>query len=225
MNGKALLDWYNAIFFVPMIVSALLLALSSLRIGGHGHNRGIGHIHGGGMPHARLHISLGPRHHPGPVRVGSANGKSVSRENPAEINAMAADLPHHLSPFRSMIAGLFGVGRAPLIIVAELYFLAFGLIGMLVNGTFIHSNHPLVFAVLPSLGIALVGAALFARISAAAFTRIMPDESTAVLSRDSLFGLSGTVTYPVSATGGRVHLYDEFGTLHDESCRTAPGGL
>ena len=42
------------------------------------------------------------------------------------------------------------------------------------------------------------------------------------MSRDGLFGLTGQVVFPVSAASGRIHIYDEHGTLHDEMCRWRP---
>src|ERR1019366_4010562 len=71
----------------------------------------------------------------------------------------------------------------------------------------------------PSLAIAFCAGLIGARLGAELLGRIMPKEESLDVSRDGLFGLTGNVAFSVSSTSGRIHVYDRFGTLHDEMCR------
>jgi hypothetical protein len=116
-----------------------------------------------------------------------------------------------------------GVDRAPLPMVVESFCICWGLMGCLANQWLLpHTPDPTLVQVLPSMGIALGGGLIGARGAAELIARLMPQDESQVVSRDDLFGLVGRVAFPVSDAGGRIHLYDEFGTLHDETCRIAP---
>ena len=101
--------------------------------------------------------------------------------------------------------------------------LAWGLCGYWGNRLLLHSNAPTPGKMLPSLLAALVGGLVGARIAAEIFGRMMPEDESLAVSRDGLYGLTSKVAYPVSETGGRIHIYDTYGTLHDETCRVAAG--
>jgi membrane-bound ClpP family serine protease len=108
--------------------------------------------------------------------------------------------------------------------VIELFFVSWGFIGLMTNEVLIEHGHSGAFgAIALSAPIALVGGMVVARLGAALMNRVLPREETSVTSRDSLFGLTGEVTFEVTASGGRIHVYDGFGTLHDEACRAAAG--
>jgi membrane protein implicated in regulation of membrane protease activity len=81
---------------------------------------------------------------------------------------------------------------------------------------------PALFA-LPSMAVAAVGSLLTAKLFGELAARVMPKDESYALSRDALLGLTGKVVFPVSETAGRVHLYDQFHTLHVASARVAPG--
>ena len=118
---------------------------------------------------------------------------------------------------------LMGVGRAPLMMVLEVFFLAWGFSGYLAVKSLGESAEPSPSRVLTAAGIALVGGLVGARIAAEILGRILPDEESFAVSRDELYGLTGRVTFAVSESEGRVRIYDQHGTLHDEPCRVPAG--
>ncbi len=206
-------EWQYLIFLLPFGVGALLLLLSSLRIGGHGHHGG---HHGGGAGHR-----FG----------GHAGGHRMGHHSPSAVRAAGHSRTHDAAS-RSASAGatpltvamlLFGVGRAPLPMVVEFFLICWGLVGLWAVGNWVHAPHPNLFQMLPSLGLALGGGWAGSRAAAEVVGRIMPRDETSVVSRDALYGLTGKVAFPVSEKSGRVHIYDEFGTLHDEMCCVPDG--
>jgi len=215
MNGSAYLQWHYMIFLAPMAASAFLLLLSSLRLGG-GHR---GH-HGGG----------GVRHHSGGSAHRAHSGGARGGHRPAGAAKGAAKNDHadagnavHVPWATGFFVAVLGIGKAPTPLVAEMFCLCWGVAGFCVNQQLLPpGTEPTMTRVLPALGIALLVGLGGARISAEILARLMPKDETAIVSRNELFGLTGVVVYPVTADGGRVHIYDAYRTLHDETCRVAP---
>lgn len=229
-------DWWNALYALPLVVSGLLLVLSSLRLGGHGHHGAAhGHAHGHASHAGHDHIHAGSVHpapvHRGPVANAAAHTAAarhaagrMAREGIEAVNAASAPLPPTAEqpPLVAMLQSVFGIGRAPLLMVAELFFICWGTVGLIANeliGEKLHQGPALLLASAP---IAFIGGLLLARIGAAILDKAVPQEESLVTSRDGLFGLTGEITFPVGSTGGRIHVYDAYGTLHDEACRTLP---
>lgn len=117
---------------------------------------------------------------------------------------------------------ILGIGKAPLPIVLQAYFMAWGICGILANQLLLRSTQPSLLQILPSLGIAFLGGIAGSRLAAEITARLMPTDETLVVSRDSLIGLVGTVAFTITEEAGRILVYDEFGSLHDETCRVSP---
>jgi hypothetical protein len=224
LNPGVLLQWHYSIFLAPFGLAAMLLLLSSLRLGHHGAHAGHGHaaIHGAAGTHVAVPHSHGgniagthPAHHAGAhhsgggVRHGHNGGRSGAKES---------------QPTASLLASLFGIGRAPLPMIVEAFFIVWGLAGCLAN-QFLLKNvlAPTLIQALPSIGIAAGAGLIGARLAVELIGRLMPEEESLIVSREGLFGLKGKVAFPVSEVGGRIIVYDDFGSLHDETCRVAPG--
>ncbi|HEX5322144.1 MAG TPA: hypothetical protein VFW40_00055 [Capsulimonadaceae bacterium] len=229
MTTATLLTWHYLVFWLPMMASAFLMLLSSMRLGhhhgvrhgAHGHTAGHPHIaaHGGHSHGGGVHRGGIPSHqHSTAVAHHSADAGSAKEAQGAQ-NALV----HTGHTPANVVLGLIGAQRAPLPIVLQSFFLIWGFCGFWANRVLIHTPDPSVLQVLPSLGIALVAGAFGARATAELVARVLPPDETAVLSREGLFGLTGKVTFPVTQTSGRIFVYDEYGTLHDESCRVAAG--
>ena len=235
MDTAKLLQWQYLIYLLPGGVSALLLLLSSLRLGhkgGHGSHGGQGgahvttHVaHSGGHAAAHTahgggsHSSSGGAHlrtaHTGGPKVQARLGKvEVSRHGPNRENVTVST---------NVLVHILGADRAPVAMLLEAFCLVWGLCGYWATEFTVHAAHPTFAQVLPSVGIALGGGVIGARIAAEVLARVMPQDESQDVSRDGLFGMTGKVVFPVSATGGRIHIYDEHGTLHDEMCRLAHG--
>jgi hypothetical protein len=121
------------------------------------------------------------------------------------------------------LLGFFGVGRAPLTIVVGSLMIGWGLFGLgateLLRPVL---RIPVLFAG-PALLAALLGALCTAKLFGEIAALVMPKEESYAIRREGLIGLTGKVIYPVSATAGRVHVYDPYRTLHAEPARTDPG--
>jgi membrane protein implicated in regulation of membrane protease activity len=55
-------------------------------------------------------------------------------------------------------------------------------------------------------------------------SRYMKSVENYAVNKSDLVGEIGVVTFPISETMGRVHVYDKHGTLHVESCRLISSG-
>jgi len=101
--------------------------------------------------------------------------------------------------------------------------LGWGVFGWLAVEVLRPSLHYPALFILPSAGIALAGALLSAKLLGELMARFMPQDETYAISTDGLMGLTGKVVYPVSETAGRVHVFDQFRTLHVTPARVRPG--
>ena len=111
-------------------------------------------------------------------------------------------------------------------LVLEAFGLVWGLSGCVANQALLRGGgDPTLTQMLPVLSIATGSGFVGARFSAEIIARLLPQEETLVVSREGLYGLTGKVSYPVTEAGGRILVYDDHGSLHDESCRIAPGGI
>ena len=209
------------------------MLLSALRFGhkGGAHGSRGSHSHAGGHRHGAGHSGGLPRQtgaaH-GPKGSAAAKAPSGHKANNTQRNApKSKDAQEKAAPQISIttnfIWNLTGLKRAPLTMVVEAFLLAWGLCGYWANHLLLHSVAPAPEKMLPSLLVALTGGLIGARVAAEVIGRMMPEDESLSVSRNGLFGLTGKVAYPVSETGGRIHIYDEFGTLHDETCRVVAG--
>ena len=218
--GAVLMQWQYLLFVLPFGLGAFFLLISSLRFGGHRHHA-MGHISSHAHAHmaatAHAHGAAGAR---GPA-AGAAHRPAVAHHGGEHVTE-GTKTASGVTPITIALL-LLGVGRAPLPLVIEFFLICFGIAGFWAVETFVHSPHPNLFQMLPSLGLAMGGGAVGSRLAAEIVGRIMPRDETAIVSGESLYGLTGKVAFAVSETAGRVHIYDPFGTLHDESCRVAAG--
>lgn len=211
LSIELLLQWHYLIFLLPFGIALVLLVLSSLRIGHHssGHR---GHGAGGHTAHAS-HGASGPRGH------HTANTHGVKGGHRAHHNSKLEETTRSFS----VLYGFLGLGRAPVPVLLQAFFLAWGACGYLAHRTLVAVPDPTVRQMLPVFGIALFGGLFGMRGVAELMARVMPAEETLAVSRNGLLGMKGSVAFPVTETAGRIHVYDDHGSLHDEMCRVAAG--
>jgi hypothetical protein len=231
-DATILLQWHYLIFLLPLGTALFLLLLSSLRLGhhsghgGHGHVAAHGHaaVHGHAVPHGAHAAGA----HAGPVH---AHGAASDHAHPHGAAACPGGNAHQtangakeniLTP-SGLLLGLLGFGRAPAPMVLEAFCIAWGLCGFWANEFLLRTPTPSLLQMLPSLGIALGGGIVGSRLAAELLSRVLPKEESFAVSQQDLFGLTGAVAFPVSEESGRIHIYDSFGTLHDEVCRVPTG--
>jgi len=212
-----------------MGVAALLLLLSTLRLGHHGGHGG----HGGHHPHGpalRTHAP-GPAaphasaHGHAPHTAHGTNGHSAASKSAGSAGQKSNDSRPNIHVTNHLILNLTGANRAPLAMILEAFLLIWGACGLWAHQLMAHAEQPSLRQIAMLCGIALVGGVVGARVAAGFIGRFMPQDETLIVSRNELIGLVGTVVFAASQTSGRIHVYDSFGTLHDETCRVAPGHL
>jgi len=229
-EATILLQWHYLIFLLPLGMALLLLLLSSLRLGhhsGHGaHAVTHGHaaVHGHAAPHG-THATGAPA---GPSHAHGAAGAHAQPHGAAarpggHSHPTANGTKENLLTPAGLLLGLLGFGRAPAPMVLEAFCIAWGQCGFWANEFLLRTPTPSLLQMLPSLGIALAGGIVGSRLAAELLSRVLPKEESCAVSQQELFGLTGSVAFPISEEGGRIHIYDSFGTLHDEVCRVSPG--
>ncbi len=227
MNATMLLQWHYLIFILPMGAAAVLLLLSSLRLGHHSGHSGHhgpalhGHAPAAHAAHAAPHTA--PSGHGAHQTTTTGHGAGSGRA--AANGQKATDARPHVTVSNHLVLNLTGANRAPLAMILEAFLLIWGVCGLWAHQLMIHSEQPSPQKIGLLVGIALVGGVVGARVAASLIGRFMPQDETLIVSRNELIGLTGTVVFTASQTSGRIHIYDTFGTLHDETCRVAPGQL
>lgn len=232
-----LLDWQYMIFLLPCGISAFLLLLSSLRLGHHGGHGHAGHGHVGGHAahagagHAAHGASAGHTHaaaHGAQAHGAHAQNASQSHSHAAQGGKVHADNAGKtedsgqrpaVNVTTNFIWHLTGADRAPWMMLLEAFFLVWGVVGFWADQTFVATRNPTMPEMALPLGVAFITGIAGARIAAEVIARLMPEDETLVVSQEGLYGLTGTVAFPVTQTAGRIHVYDTYGTLHDETCR------
>jgi hypothetical protein len=196
-----------------MGLAAFFLLLSSFRLGVRQGHRTTAQGRGPGAGH-RAHSGTAGRHH------GTGNGRHIGGKSAPKSGGKSLSV----TPM-TLVLALIGADRAPLPLAIELFCLSWGIVGFWANRLLLPDTEvPSLIQLIPSLSMACLGGIIGARAGSELAFRLMPREETTAISRTALFGLTGTVVFPASETAGRIHIYDDHGTLHDESCRVAPDG-
>jgi membrane protein implicated in regulation of membrane protease activity len=225
LNATMLLQWHYLIFLLPMGIAALLLLLSSLRLGHHGGHGGH-HVHGpalrGHTPtHAAPHAGTGGHS----AHAHASTGHAADPKSAGSSARQGKDTRPNVTVTNHLVLNLTGANRAPLAMILEAFLLIWGVVGLWAHQLMAHAEQPSPRQILLLVSIALVGGVVGARVAASVIGRFMPQDETLIVSRNELIGLTGTIVFAASQTSGRIHVYDTFGTLHDEMCRVAPGHL
>jgi len=209
-------QWYYLIYLVPGGTALLTLMLSMMG-GGVRHHR-VGHSHGHHGGHIRIgghgggHRGGGGARHAGPKTTAKAGGR---------IKAAAGQVRASLG---DQALALIGFGRIPSPFVWGSLLLGWSVFGFWATRILEEGmRHPGLF-VLPAMAIAAGGAFGMARLTSGMLGRFVPQDESLAVSTIDLVGLTGEVTYPVDGSRGRVHVYDDHGTMHDCRARTASAG-
>ena len=207
MMGSIYLQWHYFVFIAPAAASAFLLILSGMRTGKHRSNHRGGH----GARSARSARTV--RHASSSARTQSGARRNLAA--PEVVNTHGAI---------ELFFAVTGFNRLSPLLLAQMFFLCGGLAGFWANRLLLQDVAPPTLAQwLPCLGIAIGVGTVGARLSGELIARLMPQDASSVMGSDGLIGLTGKVVFPITQSSGRIHVYDEFGTLHDHTCRLATG--
>jgi hypothetical protein len=186
----------------------------------HGHDAGsAGHAARSDHGHSISHVIGGG--HGAPSHAAHAAAHAHPASHRADDSA-SGDAPSEESGSNRLLS-FFGVGRVPIMLLAQGFGLSWGAAGFYATRMLSSGGASPDSFVPYAAGIAAACGILGVKTIGEVGSRFMPAEETYATGREDLIGSVGVAVFPVSQTMGRIHVYDTFGTLHDESARLIPG--
>lgn len=237
-NLQNLLQWWNLLFALPLLVGALFSIVTALGFISAGHQaEGRGDVdHGaeasgedGAVEHAAdMHgdidhaADLHAEHGDMPAEVGHGE---VSHDAHAEHAHEGAHGNHnHHESVITQILEAFGIGRGvPISVMLPFCMMLWGVLGLVSNQA-LHPvlRFPAIYAWV-SAGISLVGTSLIARSISGVVARYLQMGQVPSASRERLIGATGVAVFTIDEKGGAADVYDTVGTVHRITCHTREG--
>jgi len=236
MNSSDYLQWYYLMYLGPGATAMLVLLLSAFSGGGrhraghrggartggsnhaHAHSGGSGIKHGGssGIKHSG---GSGVKH--GGARTSGAHGHRGAQAKGGGRRSSVRAVMH--GGVLEQLALFFGFGRVPMPFLIGGALMGWGFTGFWATQYWVEHSHATGLFWLPALGEAVAGAIVAEKFTAAIGSRLLPQTESCDVSNVDLCGLTGTVVYPIGEQRGRIHVYDDHGTLHEARARLANG--
>ena len=211
----SLFEWQTLIFLIPLCVASLLLILYAIRPHHSGHSMPTNSHHMISTSHTtQSHGHLFNGHHASRISNTSKSSAELKQEG---SNTKVSDRV----TYSASLSRILCLDKIPVLVLFESFCVAWGAGGLLANEYLTpHDKHvPIFFSIITGFLTGTAGALVSAQI----LSRILPEDETLAVNRDNLYGSTGEVAYTVTGQSGRILIYDEHGTLHDELCRLAPG--
>ncbi|MDW8106967.1 MAG: DUF1449 family protein [Armatimonadota bacterium] len=244
MSLTTLLEWWNFIFALPLVVGGLLLlglALSGLiDLTDHAH-------HGDASHHAEAHADHADVAHAADAHADHSDVAHTADADHAELAHSDAHADHAAhdsahagvvkTPYTShehhhevdkplwlKFLNLFGIGMGlPISMALPLLIMVWGVAGLISNSVLAPLlKLPALYAPI-SISIALVTMAFMGRTAGLIVRRVLRNEAPQVVDKYGLIGAMGHAVYEITAEGGVAHVRDPYGNLHRIVCRAAPG--
>lgn len=250
-NLHSLLQWWNLLFALPLVVGVLFsfvtaLGFVSMEHGEAGHGGDVGHgevghdtgaaAEHGDIDHAAdvpadhgdlhhdvdIHADHGDVAHPVPAEV--AHGE-VAHEAHAEHahETGHGNHNHHESVFTQILEA-FGIGRGvPISVMLPFCMMLWGVLGLASN----QALHPLLrfpaIYVWISALLSLFGTSLVARGMSGVVARYLQMGQVPNVSRERLVGATGVAVFTIDARSGVADVRDSIGTVHRIACHVREG--
>lgn len=225
------LEWWNAIYWVPLALSLLWILLTAL-MGHHGqdHTHGPVHAHGhvghGAHGHFNGHAQAGHGHTAGggathAHATSGAHGHAAPHSHGAHAAPQHHETPH--PHWAARLMDVLGLGRVPLTLVMGFFMLFWGTIGLIANNVLRDAGMPPAAFVVPSLAGTFLFTAIATRLTIGVVGRLIPPTETFAITAYDLIGRQGQAVYPITETAGTVQVTDVYGTLHRRMARGEPG--
>lgn len=219
---KDFLEWWNAIYWIPLGLSLLWILLVAVSGHGHFHLPHLPHLH---LPTLHGHLELGHDIPHGALAGHDAHGVDSAATHEA-IHGHAAASPHPAASqqdWSDKLMGLLGLGAGPITLIVGLYMLFWGTFGLLVNSICRDAGMLPAVYILPSLAATFVATTIVTRLSAGILGKYMPTTESFAISVADLIGREGLVIHLVTEKAGTVDVTDAYGTVHRRTARTEPG--
>ncbi|MDW8052187.1 MAG: NfeD family protein [Armatimonadota bacterium] len=216
MSLAALLEWWNFIFALPLVVGGLLLlglALSGLIDLSEPDDT---------SHHAEAHAEVAAD----TAHAESAHGDTYSSADASVVKTPYTSPEHHHElekPLWLKFLNLFGIGMGlPISMALPFLMMVWGVVGLVSNSMLAPLlKLPALYTPI-SVAIALVTMAMMGRTAGLVVRRLLRNEAPQVVDKYGLVGATGRAVYEITAEGGVAHVRDPYGNLHRIVCRTAP---
>ncbi len=241
-NLQNLLQWWNLLFALPLLVGALFSIITALGFvsaehqaeghgeaghgaeaeGTHGDIEHAADIHGDTDHAVDLHAEHGEMAEHVPAEVDHGE---VSHDVHAEHAHEGAHGNHnHHESVITQILEAFGIGRGvPISVMLPFCMMLWGVLGLVSNQA-LHPvlRFPAIYAWI-SAGISLVGTSLIARSISGVVARYLQMGQVPGTSRERLIGATGVAVFTIDERGGVADVYDPVGTVHRITCHAREG--
>lgn len=243
MTAAQLLSWWNLIYLLPFGLAVLYLlvyAVSGLTFGdvdldadvhadadidadAHVEVDAHADVHADVDADADVHADVDADADADVDGHAETNGHDVGKAlGGHHADAAGSDRAHEL-PLYWHVLGWFGLGRVPLSIVAMVFCLAWGGIGLMVNILLEPVLPRPWMAVLASLPAAMVGTSVLTGTVVRLMERWMPTTETSAQPRAKLVGAHGEALYAIDENFGLASIRTREGDLYQVSCRVYEG--
>ena len=212
-----LVQWWNLPFTIPFGLAVVYLLFTAF-----------------GLVTAGADAEFGPDSDVGAEVEVDADAAASDVQDADASDQAAPSHPEYVAEPRAIeqepariarILDFFGLGRVPLTIIIQTFFLIWSFAGWTATSALSRVfATPWLFFV-PSLLIAGVVAVLLTRVVARPLARWMPSTETYAVGKQQLVGRIGEVVLPVTVTSGTVQVHDTRGNLHQIACRVGGEGV
>lgn len=242
-NLHHLLQWWNLLFALPLVVGMLFSLVTALGFvaaehaeaghradvgqGAGDHGVGEGAEHGDIDHETDVHAEHGgfeqeTNAHADHVSAEVAHGE-VTHDAHAEHTHEASAGNHHDSVLTQILEA-FGIGRGvPISVMLPFCMMLWGVLGLASN----QALHPLLrfpaIYVWVSVLLSLLGTSFIARGMSGVAARYLQMGQAPNISRERLVGATGVAVFPVDAHSGVADVHDPVGTVHRITCRIREG--
>lgn len=135
----------------------------------------------------------------------------------------SGDHSHDSESMVSRVLSIFGIGRAPLMVVLYTFFASYGALGIVCTALLGTIGIPPTGRLWIALLAVLPLATIVTRLVSVTFSKAVPQTLTLVTHLSELVGKTGTVTNPVTEDFGLARVYDAHMNQIIITCHTAPG--
>lgn len=224
MSVSDLLQWWNLIYAVPLVVSLVWIAATVIA-GAHGDG---GHSHGAG--HAVHDVAHGVEnaighalHHGAGHDVGHGHADDAGHAGDASHSHGQSHDDTRTISATGLLFLVLGIGQVPVTLLIGIFMLCWGAFGLFANQLLSAGvKYPALY-IWPSVGITLGVSLVLTRCLSAVVGRLIPPTETFGVTRLELVGSIGKTVFATTQTAGTVDIKDTYGTVHRVQAKAEDG--
>lgn len=248
-NLHNLLQWWNLLFVLPLVVGVLFSIVTALGFVSTEHEAETsGEAKHGDVEHdAGADTELGTWEHGADVQGDMEHSADLHADHGEATHSVLAEVTHgevsheayvehahnanhgyhdHHESVLTQILEAFGIGRGvPISVMLPFCMMLWGVLGLVSN----QALHPLLrlpaIYVWISALISLFGTSLIARGMSGVVARYLQMGQAPSVSRERLIGATGVAVFTIDERGGVADVHDTVGTVHRIICHAREGSL